>query len=58
MLWHPCELHLEFLLYVNKDERYLCTENYSPQNTDEVALEKGTVVDVLEKNLDGWWFVR
>lgn len=40
------------------DERYISTENYTPQNCDEITLEKGAVVEVLEKNLDGWWFVR
>jgi hypothetical protein len=40
------------------DERYICTANYVPQNTDEIPLEKGSVVEVLEKNLDGWWFGR
>ncbi len=25
---------------------------------DEIGLEKGVVVDVLERNLDGWWLVR
>ncbi|XP_071167390.1 SH3 and PX domain-containing protein 2B-like isoform X2 [Mytilus edulis] len=43
---------------LGEDERYISTENYTPQNCDEIALEKGAVVEVLEKNLDGWWFVR
>lgn len=43
---------------LGEDEKYISTENYTPQNADEIALEKGAVVDVLEKNLDGWWFVR
>ncbi|CAC5376723.1 SH3PXD2 [Mytilus coruscus] len=43
---------------LGEDERYISTENYTPQNCDEITLEKGAVVEVLEKNLDGWWFVR
>ncbi|XP_048744598.2 SH3 and PX domain-containing protein 2A-like isoform X3 [Ostrea edulis] len=41
-----------------EEEQYICTDDYSPSNSDEMALEKGTVVKVVEKNLDGWWWIR
>ena len=40
------------------EEQYLCTEEFKPQGDDELALERGAVVEVIEKNLEGWWVVR
>lgn len=44
--------------FLPTEEQYICTDDYSPSNSDEMALEKGTVVKVVEKNLDGWWWIR
>ncbi len=33
-------------------------QNYIPQFSDELRLERGQVTEVLEKSLDGWWKVR
>ncbi|KAH9499211.1 SH3 and PX domain-containing protein 2B [Bulinus truncatus] len=41
-----------------KEESYICIERFSAQSADEVSLEKGAVVQVLQKNMDGWWLVR
>lgn len=41
-----------------EEEQYICTEDYFPSNPDEVTLDRGTVVEVIQKNLDGWWWVR
>ncbi|KAL5021646.1 hypothetical protein ScPMuIL_000801 [Solemya velum] len=41
-----------------EEERYVCTESYEPAGEDEVRLEKGSIVDVVEKNLEGWWLIR
>lgn len=41
-----------------EEEQYICTEDYFPSNSDEVTLDRGTVVEVIQKNLDGWWWVR
>ncbi|KAI0235907.1 SH3 and PX domain-containing protein 2A [Lamellibrachia satsuma] len=38
--------------------KFVCVQSYSPQRSDEVELDKGTLVTVLERNLDGWWLVR
>ncbi|XP_060084602.1 SH3 and PX domain-containing protein 2A-like isoform X2 [Ylistrum balloti] len=45
-------------LLPGEEEKFTVTEAFYPSNEDEIALELGTVVDVLEKNLDGWWLVR
>ena len=40
------------------EEKYICIETFSADNADEISLEKGVVVEVLQKNMDGWWSVR
>lgn len=40
------------------EEQYLCTEEFQAQGPDELSMERGAVVDVIEKNLEGWWLVR
>ena len=39
-------------------ELYVSTSGYHAQNPDEISFEKGVVVDVCTKGLDGWWKVR
>ncbi|KAK6185845.1 hypothetical protein SNE40_007991 [Patella caerulea] len=41
-----------------QEEKYICIEKFEAGGEDEISLEKGSVVEVLEKNLAGWWFVR
>ncbi|XP_025095174.1 SH3 and PX domain-containing protein 2A-like isoform X2 [Pomacea canaliculata] len=41
-----------------EEERYICIETYSAQNEDELSLSKGVLVEVVQKNMDGWWEVR
>jgi len=31
---------------------------YEPQLEDEVGFEMGKIIKVIQKNLDGWWFVK
>ena len=38
--------------------KYICTHDYNAQDDDEITMPKGGYVEVLEKNLDGWWLVR
>ena len=33
-------------------------EEYAAQSHDEISMERGSVVHVIEKNLEGWWLVR
>jgi len=39
-------------------ERWIVRCSYEAQNDDEVTLHKGSALEVLEKNLDGWWLVH
>ncbi|XP_052248971.1 SH3 and PX domain-containing protein 2A-like isoform X2 [Dreissena polymorpha] len=41
-----------------QEEQYLCTEEFKAQSADELSMERGAVVDVVEKNFEGWWIVR
>ncbi|CAM9393873.1 unnamed protein product [Lampetra fluviatilis] len=40
------------------EERYTVVHTYAAQDGDELELDKGALVDVLQKNLEGWWFIR
>ena len=40
------------------EENCICIETFTAENPDEVSLEKGVVVEVKQKNMDGWWTVR
>ena len=33
-------------------------DDYEAEEDDEISFPKGTIVDVLQKRLDGWWFVK
>ena len=33
-------------------------EEFQAEGPDEISMERGAVVDVFEKNLEGWWRVR
>ena len=37
---------------------YIAVADYVPSVSDEVQLMEGTAVEVLEKNLDGWWKIK
>ncbi|XP_078682288.1 uncharacterized protein LOC144916785 isoform X2 [Branchiostoma floridae x Branchiostoma belcheri] len=39
-------------------EEFLTTEKYEPQIDDEIGFDKGVIVHVIHKLLDGWWIVR
>ncbi|CAO2585785.1 SH3 and PX domain-containing protein 2A [Lemmus lemmus] len=38
-------------------EQYVVVSNYKKQENSELSLQAGEVVDVIEKNESGWWFV-
>lgn len=40
------------------EEKYITVQPYSSQGKDEIAFEKGVIVEVIQKNLEGWWFIR
>ncbi|XP_070696938.1 SH3 and PX domain-containing protein 2A-like isoform X2 [Pempheris klunzingeri] len=41
-----------------EEEKYVTVQPYTSQGKDEIAFEKGVVVEVIQKNLEGWWFIR
>nr|XP_057933416.1 SH3 and PX domain-containing protein 2A isoform X2 [Doryrhamphus excisus] len=42
----------------SREEKYVTTQPYSSQGKDEVSFEKGVTVEVIQKNLEGWWYIR
>lgn len=40
-----------------RPDEYVCVHNYKSLSKTEISLRKGTKVFVIEKNLNGWWFV-
>ncbi|XP_029308310.1 SH3 and PX domain-containing protein 2A isoform X6 [Cottoperca gobio] len=41
-----------------EEEKYLTIQPHSSQGKDEVSFEKGVTVEVIQKNLEGWWYIR
>ncbi|XP_047207305.1 SH3 and PX domain-containing protein 2A-like isoform X3 [Girardinichthys multiradiatus] len=41
-----------------EEEKYITVRPYSSEGKDEIAFEKGVIVEVIQKNLEGWWFIR
>lgn len=39
-------------------EQYVTSSGYHAQNPDELSFEKGVIVDVITKGLDGWWKIQ
>uniref|UniRef100_A0A1A8P327 SH3 and PX domain-containing protein 2A n=2 Tax=Nothobranchius rachovii TaxID=451742 RepID=A0A1A8P327_9TELE len=42
----------------SREEKYVTVQSHSSQGSDEVSFEKGVIVEVIQKNLEGWWYVR
>ncbi|XP_029031740.1 SH3 and PX domain-containing protein 2A isoform X3 [Betta splendens] len=42
----------------SREEKYVTVQSYSSEGKDEIAFEKGVIVEVIQKNLEGWWFIR
>ncbi|XP_004065710.2 SH3 and PX domain-containing protein 2A isoform X2 [Oryzias latipes] len=42
----------------SREEKYMTMQPYSSQGKDEVSFEKGVIVEVIQKNLEGWWYIR
>ena len=45
-------------LFLFPDEKYISINSYAAANDDEIGFERGVVLTVLEKKLDGWWRVQ
>lgn len=48
----------EVFALILAEEKYITVQSYTSQGKDEIAFEKGVIVEVLQKNLEGWWFIR
>ncbi|KAL2086742.1 hypothetical protein ACEWY4_017801 [Coilia grayii] len=42
----------------SREEKYVTVQPYTSQGKDEIGFEKGVTVEVIQKNLEGWWFIR
>ncbi|XP_047433860.1 SH3 and PX domain-containing protein 2A isoform X7 [Mugil cephalus] len=42
----------------SREEKYVAVQPYTSQGKDEVSFEKGATVEVIQKNLEGWWYIR
>lgn len=40
------------------EEKYTVIYPYTARDQDEMNLERGAVVEVIQKNLEGWWKIR
>uniref|UniRef100_A0A493U3P2 SH3 and PX domain-containing protein 2A n=2 Tax=Anas TaxID=8835 RepID=A0A493U3P2_ANAPP len=41
-----------------EEEKYVTIQPYASQGKDEIGFEKGVTVEVIQKNLEGWWYIR
>jgi hypothetical protein len=41
-----------------KSDEYLAIHNFKATSKSELTIQKNTKVSVVEKNLNGWWFVQ
>lgn len=39
-------------------EKYITTQEYKAENSDEISFGAGVTVEVLQKNFEGWWLIR
>uniref|UniRef100_A0A673IKH1 SH3 and PX domain-containing protein 2A n=1 Tax=Sinocyclocheilus rhinocerous TaxID=307959 RepID=A0A673IKH1_9TELE len=42
----------------SREEKYVTVQPYTSQGKDEIGFEKGATVEVIQKNLEGWWYIR
>ncbi|XP_031428013.1 SH3 and PX domain-containing protein 2B isoform X2 [Clupea harengus] len=41
-----------------EEEKYSVIYPYSARDEDEIDLERGMIVEIVQKNLEGWWKIR
>ncbi|XP_010224311.1 PREDICTED: SH3 and PX domain-containing protein 2A-like, partial [Tinamus guttatus] len=41
----------------SREEKYVTIQPYASQGKDEIGFEKGVTVEVIQKNLEGWWYI-
>lgn len=53
--WNNCAFSLT---HPRTEEKYVTVQPYTSQSKDEIGFEKGVTVEVIRKNLEGWWYIR
>ncbi|XP_036379419.1 SH3 and PX domain-containing protein 2B isoform X2 [Megalops cyprinoides] len=48
----------DFSLPSEEEEKYTVIYPYTARDKDEINLVKGTTVEVIQRNLEGWWKIR
>ncbi|XP_041742466.2 SH3 and PX domain-containing protein 2B isoform X2 [Coregonus clupeaformis] len=48
----------DFSLPGEEEEKYTVIYPYAARDQDEIDLESGMTVEVIQKNLEGWWKIR
>ena len=38
-----------------EEEMFITTSIYKAKNDDEISFERGVLIEVFQKGLDGWW---
>jgi len=44
--------------FIDSEEMCYAMDTYEPADEDEIPLEVGKILQVKQKNIDGWWLVR
>ncbi|XP_075065728.1 SH3 and PX domain-containing protein 2B isoform X2 [Mixophyes fleayi] len=48
----------DFTIQPEEEEKYSVIYPYTARDQDEITLDKGAIVEVIQKNLEGWWKIR
>uniref|UniRef100_A0AAQ4QIR1 SH3 and PX domains 2B n=1 Tax=Gasterosteus aculeatus aculeatus TaxID=481459 RepID=A0AAQ4QIR1_GASAC len=48
----------DFSIPGEEEEKYSVIYPYAARDPDEIDIERGMVVEVIQKNLEGWWKIR
>ncbi|KAG8439282.1 hypothetical protein GDO86_005483 [Hymenochirus boettgeri] len=48
----------DFTIQPEEEEKYSVIYPYTARDEDEITLDKGCIVEVVQKNLEGWWKIR
>ena len=43
------------MLKGGEEEVHITTSAYQAKNADELTFDRGVLVEVFQKGLDGWW---
>ena len=60
ILWGKlvCRRSPNFVSFFFVEETFITTSAHTAEKDDEMSFEQGVTVEVVQKNLDGWWLIR